>query len=170
MGAYCQGEKTRGTWSEEKRKLHINVLELKTEKFAIQETFEQHLHLNGKHGRSFLSSKDGGDEQSGFSGIKLTNLELSHIKTDHSYCQAPTRNFECGGRLRVQKCEGLKRMNVEYRTCSNLGKPEINLACTESVETTHRIHITAQKMKFSIKDFFSKCDQIRRKRQFGHIY
>ena len=23
--------------------------------------------------------------------------------------------------------------------------------------------VTAQKMKFSIKDFFSKCDQIRRK-------
>ena len=28
---------------------------------------------------------------------------------------------------------------------------------------------TAQKMKFSIKDFFRKCDQIRRK-GFGHIY
>ena len=24
------------------------------------------------------------------------------------------------------------------------------------------IHCTAQKMKFSIKDFFSKCDQIRK--------
>ena len=117
---------------------------------------------------SYLA-KMGGDEQSGFSGIKLINLELSHIKTGHSYSWAPTRNFECGGRLRAQKCEGLKRMNVEHRTCSNLGKPEINLACIESVETTHKIHITAQKM-FSIKDFFSKCDQIRRKRQFGHIY
>ena len=29
---------------------------------------------------------------------------------------------------------------------------------------------TAQKMKSSIKDFFSKCDQIRRKLRFGHIY
>ena len=27
--------------------------------------------------------------------------------------------------------------------------------------------LTAQKMKFSIKDFFSKCDQIRKN---GHIY
>ena len=26
--------------------------------------------------------------------------------------------------------------------------------------------ITAQKMKFSVKDFFSKCDQIRRKTSF----
>ena len=25
------------------------------------------------------------------------------------------------------------------------------------------VYYTAQKMKFSIKDFFSKCDQIRRK-------
>ena len=40
--------------------------------------------------------------------------------------------------------------------------------------------ITAQKMKFSIEDFFSKCDQIRSKLRiwshllvncgFGHIY
>ena len=29
---------------------------------------------------------------------------------------------------------------------------------------------TAQKMKFSIKDFFSKCDQIRRKlRMWSHL-
>ena len=26
---------------------------------------------------------------------------------------------------------------------------------------TAKIHYTAQKLKFSIKDFFSKCDQIR---------
>ena len=30
--------------------------------------------------------------------------------------------------------------------------------------------VTAQKMKFSIKDFFSKCDQIRRKlRIWSHL-
>ena len=29
---------------------------------------------------------------------------------------------------------------------------------------------TAQKMKFSIKDFFSKCDQIRRKLRIWSIY
>ena len=28
---------------------------------------------------------------------------------------------------------------------------------------TGGVNITVQKMKFSIKDFFSKCDQIRRK-------
>ena len=29
---------------------------------------------------------------------------------------------------------------------------------------------TAQKLKFNIKDFFSKCEQIRWKCGFGHIY
>ena len=29
---------------------------------------------------------------------------------------------------------------------------------------------TALKMKFSFKDFFSKCDQIRKKLHIGHIY
>ena len=33
-----------------------------------------------------------------------------------------------------------------------------------------KIHNTAQKMKFSIKDFFRKCDQIRRKlRIWSHL-
>ena len=32
------------------------------------------------------------------------------------------------------------------------------------------ISITAQKMKFSIKDFFSKRDQIRKKLRIVHIY
>ena len=31
---------------------------------------------------------------------------------------------------------------------------------------TNFVRITAQKMKFSVKDFFSKCDQIRRKTSF----
>ena len=30
--------------------------------------------------------------------------------------------------------------------------------------------LTAQKMKFSIKGFFNKCDQMYRKLQIGHIY
>ena len=29
---------------------------------------------------------------------------------------------------------------------------------------------TTQKRKFSIKDFFSKCDQIRSFLRFGHVY
>ena len=31
----------------------------------------------------------------------------------------------------------------------------------------YEIHATTQKMKFSIKDFFSKCDPIRRKLRIG---
>ena len=40
-----------------------------------------------------------------------------------------------------------------------------------SKHSTHPIVLTtAQKMKFSIKDVFSKCDQIRSFLRFGHIH
>ena len=45
----------------------------------------------------------------------------------------------------------------------------MNILCTfDFIHVfTESIVFTAQKMKFYIKDFFSKCDQIR---SFGHIY
>ena len=40
----------------------------------------------------------------------------------------------------------------------------------DNCKTSTKIIYTAQKMKFSIKDFFSKCDQIRRKlRIWSHL-
>lgn len=72
-------------------------------------------------------------------------MELSHIKTDHSYCQAPTRNFECGGRLRVQKCEGLKWIYVEQGNLPKaLLKPRQTRdtsLCIESVNTTQKLYL-----------------------------
>ena len=39
-----------------------------------------------------------------------------------------------------------------------------------SLRLTVRTHVTAQKVKFFIKDFFSKCDQILRKlRIWSHL-
>ena len=47
------------------------------------------------------------------------------------------------------------------------------LACssTNSTRSSKRYVFddTAQKIKFAMKDFFSKCDQIRRKLRFGHM-
>ena len=41
---------------------------------------------------------------------------------------------------------------------------------TQSFQTVDFLTQTAQKMKFSITDFFSKCDQIRRKlRIWSHL-
>ena len=39
----------------------------------------------------------------------------------------------------------------------------MHAAIQGATEQNSSMEITAQKMKFSIKDFFSKCDQIRRK-------
>ena len=77
---------------------------------------------------SYLVKMDGGAEGGGsrFSGINQTNLELSHIKTDSSYCRAGTRNFECEDRLPVQKCEGLERMGTEQGNLpKSLHKPRL---------------------------------------------
>ena len=86
-----------------------------------------------------------GGKKLGFSWIKQINLGLSHIKTDHSYCRAPNRNFEYGGRLRVQKCGNLKRIGVEQGNLpKGLLKPRQTRdrsLCMESVETTKKIHI-----------------------------
>ena len=51
--------------------------------------------------------------------------------------------------------------NTEYRGeyVKNLVKDWNNQPILSTIAETH----TAQKMKFSIKDFFSKCEQIRRK-------
>ena len=38
------------------------------------------------------------------------------------------------------------------------------------MKNENEMSITAQKMKFSIKDYFSKYDQIRSFLRFGHIY
>ena len=122
--------------------------------YSDPETLEQHPYSYGKHGCFFLFSKDkGGGKQSGFSGIKKKNLELSNIRTDDSYCQAPIKNFEYGDRLRVQKCEGLKRMAHED---GNLPKALLKPRQTrdrslsiESVETTQK-YISWKTDPFSI--------------------
>ena len=90
----------------------------------------------------------------GVGGKGRGNLELSHIKRDHPYCRAPTRNFECGGRLLVQKCEGFKPMDVEQGNVSKpLLKPrqtrDISL-CIESVETPKKKYISWKTDPFSM--------------------
>ena len=48
-------------------------------------------------------------------------------------------------------------------TCKMKPKFMMNDLGYSYVHYSSCIFVTAQKMKFSIKDFFSKCDQIRRK-------
>ena len=52
---------------------------------------------------------------------------------------------------------------VDIPTCHLQLKMKDKTECSFLMDTT-------QNIKFSIKDFFSKYDQIRRKLLFGHIY
>ena len=50
------------------------------------------------------------------------------------------------------------------------GSKIINAVLTISLDSNCKFIHTAQKMKFSMKDFFSKCDQIRKKlRIWSHL-
>ena len=57
-------------------------------------------------------------------------------------------------------------LNYGYK-CTLAGQFQLDYSCLPMFSLAH--HHIAQKMKFSIKDFFSKCDQIR-SFGFGHIY
>ena len=49
MGAYCQGMRTGGPWSDKERDLHINILELKAAKFSILTYTQNKSYLNSIH-------------------------------------------------------------------------------------------------------------------------
>ena len=57
---------------------------------------------------------------------------------------------------------------MRYNISLKKANYQVLLQCYSRVITM--VEFTAQKMKFSIKDFFSKCDQIRRKlRIWSHL-
>ena len=55
-----------------------------------------------------LPSKDGGHSQQGPSERLKTNMGLSAIEKDHSYCGVPTKSSKCDSRLRVLEFSGQK--------------------------------------------------------------
>ena len=52
---------------------------------------------------------------------------------------------------------------TKYEDFPHFSSVNLEVEITLKNETSQSEAITAQKIKFSIKDFFSKCDQIRRK-------
>ena len=58
--------------------------------------------------------------------------------------------------------KSIAKLQILFGLVNYLGNSMPNFA-----KNTALLRTTAQKMKFSIKDFYSKCDQIS---GFGHIY
>ena len=60
------------------------------------------------------------------------------------------------------------RMKGSSKKKKNVSHP--NVFCTSEITILHGFFSnTAQEMKFPIKDFFGKCDQIHRKRIWSHL-
>ena len=64
------------------------------------------------------------------------------------------------------------KINIKNGKGSKKSYPNFNCTNkeTELLRQSAKKINTTQKMKFSIKDFFSKHDHIRRTCRFGHIY
>ena len=60
----------------------------------------------------------------------------------------------------------------KFNTDSNVWRTESKIGERERVCYPNKSPAIAQKKKFSINDFFSKCDQIHSflRHRFGHIY
>ena len=70
--------------------------------------------------------------------------------------------------MRSNQVDEFEAIFKKYEEMSNL--INVELAVPRTVQRQTMQSNTAQKMKFSIKDFFSKCDQIRRKlRIWSHL-
>ena len=136
-GAYCQGKKTGGPWSERERDLHINILELKAANFAILTFTQNKSHLNSIHiqmdnmtALSYLVKMGGTNNQELVriskqiwnylisKGITLTAEHLPGILNKEA-------DFESRN---VRDCSEWKLDRVVFqRLCQILGSPEIDL-------------------------------------------
>ena len=82
-----------------------------------------------------------------------STLRHSHIPADTYLLKFNNRN----ARTRCKICSKLTKKSPERWYCSG-----VFIANFEHISHVVLASLTAKKIKFSIKDFFSKCDQIRR--------
>ena len=78
----------------------------------------------------------------------------------------PTEFFiDCGTKITAEIKFSSLQFSVTARGFRNFWNDEVPVTLSGTIklfcEPKNEIVITAQKMKFSIKDFFSKCDQVR---------
>jgi len=99
-----------------------------------------------------------GNTQPNSSRSKQTNLELSIVQADHSYCRTSIRLSECGSGLRVQKCHGLQRLETKQysfqQTLQSNRYPQNRSLCLSSISTTSPIHVMEGRSLQSGRDAF----------------
>ena len=148
-GAYCQGKRTGGPWSERERDLHINLLELKAANFAIL-TFTQnkknlnsiHIQMDSMVALSYLVKMGGTNNQELVRiskqiwnylisrGITLTAEHLPGILNKEA-------DFESRNVKGLQRVE-TKQADIST-TLSDIREPRDRSFCFKGVETTKEI-------------------------------
>ena len=136
-GAYCQGERAGGPWTQEESKLHINILELKAAKLAILTFTRNRQNLNSIHiqmdnmvALTYLVKMGGTNNHILVKltkqiwdflisrGIILTAEHLpSHLNVEADY---ESRHVSDSSEWKLNR-------SVFRQVCSHLGSPEIDL-------------------------------------------
>ena len=114
-GAVCQGEKTRGVWSEQEQKLHINILELLAVKLTLlsfTKSSEQYSLPNRQHDSNKILDKNGRDEKCETGEPEQRDLGISFRSWDHNYHRIPSECNEYDSRSGVQGKDGPFRMDA----------------------------------------------------------
>ena len=71
-----------------------------------------HSHEDRQHLSPVLSGEDGGDKESGHVGHSQKDMAIPYPTRDHDYCGVDTITPEHRGRLGVQECIGLSRVET----------------------------------------------------------
>ena len=141
-GAACQGEKTRGVWSEQEQKLHINILELLAVKLALlsftkNETVNS-FQIDNTTAIRYLAKMGGGG---GTKSVKLVSLskEIWEYLLDRGIT-ITTENLPSAmnviadqeSREKMDSSEWMLCPKVFSQICRLMGTPEIDLFASRS--------------------------------------
>ena len=113
--AFYKKTSIAGVWSQAEQALHINILELRAEKFAIL-TFSIYnkelaaLAYLVKMGRTAAPTRDSGGKE---------NMGIFFSQSDHTYCRVPAKDFKYQSRQGFQGNEKFfKRMDIKQANIS----------------------------------------------------
>ena len=119
---------------------------------------------DGQPNSSGIHSQTRRYSQSGAMSIEQGALGISVIQRDHGYSRVLARSDECGSRLRVSTCPGLKRMEASARdipsSVSDIGISRDRSVCFESLSSSPKVLcLEARPLQCGKRCFSSEVDR-----------
>ena len=114
---FCLDQKTEGPWLKLETKECINILELRTARYAIisftKMFYKANMFTYKKwHFSTLRNMGGGGGSQQTFVGLSQRNLELPSKPWDHDYFRVFIWNLQSGSRLTVTVCNKFRHATL----------------------------------------------------------